>query len=110
MVTLQEILTSHICELELPCMHNLSVHFIPHVTNLLSQQGFQRHSCIMESHKEVLVMLNLKAIRNIRHKLWQSLCSYFLEVIENVHESHAVYMAAECQNCDMTETGSDTVL
>ena len=59
----------------------------------------------MESHKEVFVMMNLKATRNIRHK-----SVYFLEAIENVHESHAVYMAAKCQNCDMMETGSDMIL
>ena len=56
------------------------------------------------------MMVNLKATRNIRHKLWQSVCSYFLEVIWNDHESNAVYMAAECQNCDLTETGSDMTL
>lgn len=33
--------------------------------------------------------------------------SYFLEVIGNVHKIDAVYVAAECQNCEMTETGSD---
>ena len=58
--TLQEILTSHIFELELPCLHNLIVHITPHVTNLPSRQGLTRHTCIIESYKDVLVMINLK--------------------------------------------------
>ena len=62
----------------------------------------------MESYKEVVAMINLKATRNIQHKLWQPV--YSLEVIENVHRNRAVYMAAECQNCDMTEKSSDMIL
>jgi hypothetical protein len=53
--------------------------------------------------------MNLKATRNIPHKLRQSVCSYLLKVIGSVHESHTVYMAAECQDCEMAETGSDVI-
>ena len=84
-VILQEILTSHIFELKLPRVHNVIVHFIPHVTDLPSQQGFTRHICIMENLKEVFAAMNLKAARNIQHKLRQSLCSYFLEMLEYFH-------------------------
>ena len=42
MVTLQEILTSHIFGLEFPRVHNVSAHFIPHVTYLPSRQGFRQ--------------------------------------------------------------------
>ena len=40
MVTLQEMLTSHILGLEFPRRHNVSAHFIPHVIYLPSRQGF----------------------------------------------------------------------
>ena len=42
MVTLQEILTSHIFGLEFPRVHNVSAHFIPHVAYLPSRQGFRQ--------------------------------------------------------------------
>lgn len=45
-VTLQEILTSHIFGLEFPRVHNVSAHFIPHVTYLPSRQGF-RQTCYL---------------------------------------------------------------
>jgi len=136
--TLQEILTSHILGLELPRLHNVSAHFIPHVTYLASRQGFTRHICIVDRQREAFI-IKLKVTRNIRRKtaeldrgdddqLWQSksVSSYFLPVDGPDHESYAdhgpgyyVYILVgaagvsddlNCQDCDPTETVADMTI
>ena len=63
----------------------------------------------MDSRKKVFVMMNLKATRNLRHKLADG------DVTEKDHESYidcgdhvsvppmAAEESYECQNCDLTQ-------
>jgi hypothetical protein len=65
MATLQEILTSHIFGLEFPRMHNVSAHFIPHVTYLPSRQGF-RQTCYLGKSEGSICQDKLK-LGNKKH-------------------------------------------